>query len=377
MSKLATWLGGHDEVRDGKQPVGRHRVAWVLLCALVILAGVELAAQVREHLLSGRTARTTLVADSEYVVDPVTGLRLLRPNATLESARHVLRTNSLGLRSDELATVKPQDEFRVIVIGASNVMGVFAASNSQTLPSLLEQELRARWSPRNVRVVNAGIAGSDLAAQGRMLKWLAERLTPDLVLFYSGANDISTYCWQRLPSTPHESRFGLPQLELPLGLQSVDLLLKNTAGLRRVAFAGAAVINAAELDTSDYRRRLVGLVQTAAAHRVRIVLATSARGYRAEQPVALQQQLATMDLKNKSCFDLAGLHTIYRRHNAVIHEVGAALGVPVVPIGELIPGGPDYFVDSTHFSERGIHQVVKHYAEFLTHADLNEPGARP
>ena len=376
MSKLATWLGGHDEVRDGKQPVGRHRVAWVLLLSLFLLVGVEVVAQIRSHLLTGNSILKSISGRSDYVIDAATGLRLLRPNATTQGARQTIRSNSLGLRSDELAAVKSHDETRIVVIGASNVMGADASDNDRTLPARLERGLRAQRPSAKVHVINAGIAGYGLGEQRRMFEYVAAKLAPDLAFAYVGTNNFAAYCRAAAsvsPASPHR----LPQWQLPRWLMSVDLLLKNTVVLRPASRVGTHHVDAKSVDISHYREQLVALVQAAQERRIAIALSTNARSYRPEQPAAVQERLATTARYYNPCFDVAGLHVLHARHNELIRQVGAEFGVPVVPIDSLVPGGSDYFVDSSHFNERGMQLVAKHYAEFLNQTPFLQAGARP
>src|SRR5688500_9743784 len=118
------WLVG------SRTPHG-SRIASVLLLFLLILVGVELALQVRSHVRYGQSIFNVLTEETRYVLDPATGLRLLRPNRTFSGSESIVRTNSLGLRGPELPVVPARGTLRIAVIGASTVMGAYARDNDQ------------------------------------------------------------------------------------------------------------------------------------------------------------------------------------------------------------------------------------------------------
>lgn len=351
LRSLGHWM---PPVKPGvaRRLAGRLRVLHVIAWTLAVLLAVELAAQVREQLLSGHSILNRVVSQPDFVRDERSGMWLLRPNAVIRGQQQEIRSNSLGLRSPELAPRAQPGEHRIAVIGASSVMGAYSPTNADTLPAVMEAQLR-RLSPRsNVRVINAGIAGYTLLDQRKMLDYVAERLAPELVFVYSGVNDFTGYC-RAGRSAVHVNPYRLPQFELPRWLMSVDLLLKNTVALRPAPRVSQRMVDARALDLGEYRRRVEDLVQAAQARGIRLVLATNARSYRPNQPLQVQEALARTARYYNDCFDLDGLNALYERHNAVIDEVGARLGVPVIAAGELVPGGTDYFVDSVHFTAKG------------------------
>ena len=342
---------------------GRLRVLHLLAWTLALLIAVEVLAQVREYWLFGRSILNSIVGQPDFVIDTATGLLLLRPNAVIRGRQQEILSNSLGLRSEELPAGKVSGQYRVAVIGASSVMGAYSKTNDDTLPAMLMARLRVALVGVDVRVINAGMVGYGLDDQRRMLGYVAHHLHPDLVFVYPGVNDFAGYC--RAARTPGVvNAYPLPQLELPRWLMSVDLLLKNTVALRPVTKVSNRVVNASTLDITAYRQRIEMLVMATRDRGVRLVLSTNARSYRPDQAPEVQQERARTARFYNPCFDVNGLNILYDRHNAVIDEVGAKYGVPVLHVGDRVPGEPIYFRDSVHFSTEGKALVAQMFAEY-------------
>ncbi len=105
--------------------------------------------------------------------------------ATFGPVPYRLRTNSLGMRSREVALEKPTGTTRIIALGDSHTDGFFV-DNEATYPWQLEQQLlEAR---HNVQVLNAAAGGGSIDKQFANLKTV-ETLNPDIVLLTFCTND--------------------------------------------------------------------------------------------------------------------------------------------------------------------------------------------
>lgn len=110
------------------------------------------------------------------------GLITLHPNIStyLPSYGHDVRTNSFGFRDEPVSRVKPEDVFRVIIVGDS-FMEALQVAHEQSLPHLVEDRL-TEDSGRRIEVLNAGVSGWGTDDQ---LDWLRRDgfdLDPDLVV---------------------------------------------------------------------------------------------------------------------------------------------------------------------------------------------------
>lgn len=101
-----------------------------------------------------------------------------------------IRTNALGLRDDELAATKNENEIRILLIGDSVVAG-FEVQRQQTLEFQLQTLLQQRFPEKKIEVINAGVRGYGTDQE---LLYLIKRglaLHPDVVVLgFVPANDL-------------------------------------------------------------------------------------------------------------------------------------------------------------------------------------------
>jgi len=206
----------------------------VLLSAFIIFLLLETSLQVRSHFRYKQSVFNVFTDETRYVYDEATGLKLLRPNHVFIGSQAEIRTNSIGLRNPEISPHRVPNSVRIAVVGASTVMGAYAARNENTFSALVEDQLRRRFPDRVIEVINAGIAGYSLQQQQQMLERLILPLQPDLVIVYPGFNDFSGYCHNESTSSKSNviKRQGLPLISMPSWLLSVELVTKNTVFLR-------------------------------------------------------------------------------------------------------------------------------------------------
>jgi lysophospholipase L1-like esterase len=105
-----------------------------------------------------------------------------------------IRTNSLGLRSADVAQPKPVDVFRILALGDSVTFG-WGLRGEDAYPSQLASLLATLRSDQRFEVVNAGVSGYGTWQQAL---WLAEAglaLQPDVVVVQAHLNDASDNLW--------------------------------------------------------------------------------------------------------------------------------------------------------------------------------------
>ena len=364
---------GRKSRKDATEPRLGHKLSMALLSAFVLLLALETAMQVRSHLRNGQSVLNAFTQETRYVVDPRTGLKVLRPNHVFVGSQVEMRTNSLGLRSPEISASKDPGTVRIAVIGASTVMGAYTSRNEGTFALRLDALLEASHPDRNFEVINAGIAGYGLIEQSQMLEKIILPLAPDLVIAYPGFNDFAGYCRSESdkPDAPKRpGRQGLPLVETPAWLLSIELLTKNTVALRTPPITSTSTRSVDSIDLTDYRKKLDVLGKLAQKSRVPVVLSSNARAYRPEQALAEQQALSETARYYNPCFDLDGLHKLYDLHNEEIKAAAARFELPFIPLDKEIPGGRTYFVDASHFSDAGEQLAAERLHGFLVDSAL-------
>ena len=103
-----------------------------------------------------------------------------------ESQEFSYRRNSFGLRGDEPEVPKPLGTQRVLFTGDSFTFGLGVKDDSDTFPTVLEQQLadeqQLAGEPRAVDIVNGGISGSLTGDWGALWRRTGEALDPDVVI---------------------------------------------------------------------------------------------------------------------------------------------------------------------------------------------------
>ena len=129
-----------------------------------------------------------------YLPDDYTGSRL-QPGWSgvfTKEGRAFASTNSAGFRDREHTPSKPENTFRILVLGDSYVEAV-QLPQEETFWSVLEQQLQAdfRHAGKQVEVIAMGISGWGTAQQSLALEHYGFIYDPDLVvLAFFGANDL-------------------------------------------------------------------------------------------------------------------------------------------------------------------------------------------
>ena len=162
----------------------------ILVPAALVTGSLAIALVLAELVLRA----TGFSFPSFTVPDPVTGSRL---RAGMEGRTRVegdtkIRINSRGLRDREHALPKPQDVYRIAVLGDSYAEAL-AVEIEETFWWLLAQRLeRCSFAPgKRIEAVNFGVSGYGTAQELLTLRHRAWEYSPDLVLlaFFPG-NDV-------------------------------------------------------------------------------------------------------------------------------------------------------------------------------------------
>ncbi|MBN2031315.1 hypothetical protein JW824_13865 [bacterium] len=104
------------------------------------------------------------------------------------------RINLQGFRDREYNMIKPQDIFRIIVLGDSITYGL-GVSWDETYPKIIEQLLNKRSTDSDQRyeVINFGVNGYNTVQEVEHLRINGVKYDPDMVLVGYNLNDVGNY----------------------------------------------------------------------------------------------------------------------------------------------------------------------------------------
>ncbi len=111
--------------------------------------------------------------------------------------------NSFGFRGVEISKEKPENVYRIIMLGGSTLFGYGASSDETTIPGFLQKKFETTDSDFKVEVINAGSSGAYSKTETLYVKHKLLDFDPDLIIVYDGWND------SRIPYTSHIGERGL------------------------------------------------------------------------------------------------------------------------------------------------------------------------
>lgn len=100
------------------------------------------------------------------------------------------RVNADGFRDSLYLRPKPENTFRVIVLGDSVAFG-YGVAASATFAKRMEREIAASVPGRRVEILNLGVSGYNPYTQAQLLRDLGLAYEPDLVLVQFCINDLN------------------------------------------------------------------------------------------------------------------------------------------------------------------------------------------
>ncbi len=169
----------------------KFRTALLASAALCFIAARSLAGPPKEA-FTPEELEVNLAWEREFAEKPRQAEILRGTRLYLNRPHHsrFYNINSLGLRGPEPKR-KEEGAFHVVVLGGSTVFGDTYKADDQTIPAMLESLLKERHPERSVAVYNLGIVGYEFQREIDLAKKYWQRLDPDLILFYHGANDLT------------------------------------------------------------------------------------------------------------------------------------------------------------------------------------------
>jgi len=98
--------------------------------------------------------------------------------------------NNEGFRGPEIQKEKPNDVYRIFVVGGSTVYGLGTTSDDTTIPGWLQQKLNAKSFDQKIEVINAGQVNMGSWGEIKTINNKLVNYAADLIIFYGGWNDL-------------------------------------------------------------------------------------------------------------------------------------------------------------------------------------------
>lgn len=310
------------------------------------------------------------------------------PNFQDDQSSH----NSFGFRGAEVTSPKPDDEFRIVCMGASTTYTIWVNDNQYTYPAQLETILNERGH-ENVTVINAGVlAWTSYETMINMLIRVVD-LEPDLLILHHAFNDVaSRIVWPPESYKGDNSGYLAPSFSYkppPWFEQStlIRMLLVQTGNTVPHTALGKSVFN--EADSSKYmeffKQRFGGKYPSGIFENVPV-----ADMIEANPPIYFERNTESILLNAKSrnipivamsfgysaqvgtiFFDIEGFEEATIQHNQILQELAGKHDVPFADFASHIPPNLEYWApDGIHVTEAGAKLKATFVADFLAKETL-------
>ncbi len=106
---------------------------------------------------------------------------------------HTFSTNNYGFRGDDLVMPKPENEYRIFLVGGST-MECFYLDDTESIENLMQQflndEIRGQDTSKQFQIYNAGKSGLRSDDHVALISQRLVHLQPDLIIVMCGLNDL-------------------------------------------------------------------------------------------------------------------------------------------------------------------------------------------
>jgi len=262
----------------------------------------------------------------------------MKPNIEVRT----IKTNSLGLRDEEISTNK-DNEFRILSLGESTTFGLWVKVE-ETYSSVLEG-LVEDMDGRLLRVINAGLPGYTLFQGYVYLEQRGIDLKPDAVMIYFGYNDF-------LPVANLRKRDGMAT-ESTRGLNDWELFEERQAFSWKLSYWLARRSNLVRAVLSFQQKRAKPEAIMANPDKVRMP-----REHREKLLKRFHDFCKEMDIE---FIIVVPWYLKFKKHVALLRKFAEENKVAIVDLPKDLKKSPKqkkrYFRDSTHPNPKG-HRII-------------------
>ena len=283
---------------------------------------------------------------------------------------YVVRTNSQGLASPEIAVERPTpDTLRILVAGDAFTMPE-GVNYEYSYPAVLGHELSDQLAPRKVQVINAGVTGYGPVQVSQQLKELVPLFKPDFVLYQYFINEVEEVGvdpadllksigltrkrFERLhdlKNAQYLEQSRMLSLRMAERITGIPSSWRYDKALLKYYRTGEQDLYS-DRNIAAVREHMQVMRDTCKRQGAQMIVYFVPAAVGVMPPAALSYFPWTENLSDSSRYDL-------NRPLAALQEIAADLGISVVdmtPPLKASPGAP-YFSDSWHWTVEG-HRVA-------------------
>ncbi len=262
------------------------------------------------------------------------------------------RTNSMGLRGEEISALPTAVRTRIACFGNSCTFG-WRLQEAETYEQQLERKLNARSGAAQFQVINCGVPGYSSLQGLRMLKEYLPILRPEIVTICYGWNDH----WAAGFDIEDKDQRTAPQCVLNVQnslsksylYRSIKyLLLAKYEKTQQYQFDRQSIHYRVSLD--DFAVNLRDIIAFCRSNGVQPILLTA--------PIGDPDPTVTNPME-----------VYHERYNQMVRGVAGENGAPLVDAAALFTGHPEYFddpkADFIHYNAKGAERIAAALADAI------------
>lgn len=336
----------------------------MIIIIVMLLLAAEGVMRARHYIKYGTV---TVINDLYY--DQNSGLNIPRPN--METG--TISINSLGFRGPEIEVPKPVNRIRIGFIGASTTYCAEVSSNKHVWTDIVTSELESHYLNQSFDYINGGVPGYSTETSLINLEKRVMPLNPDIVVIYHATNDLSGET-RKLAEKSEIKRSNLQKEESWIGKYSLlwHLVEKNLKliNLQQSIADESEMLsfNPQEMG-EEFRLNLEKLVDLAYREGAQLVALVTFSVHLRDRMTIDQQNAAMISARYYMPYITTNDYlSSFKRYNQIIKEVAEKKRALIITNENFIPGDPQHFADSVHFTDLGSQMQAKRVADGLVNS---------
>lgn len=283
----------------------------------------------------------------------------------------LIRSSSLGFRSEDVPEQKRPGTLRVICVGGSVVYDTRVGWD-EAWPNQLQKGLRQRYTNQVIEVLNAGIPSRTSADSLVNIGLRLLALSPDVIIVLHGVNDQKP---NRYPGFKPDYSHWYQKPEVPGARTYLNQLLDHSLFLAHVRYRVRFLVNpwlrenwrGEPMERYDevtkpgldaYKRNLESIIGMCRMQKVDVVFATA--GHSLDGNVDWNPGMGTRNplVNYHDCLTLKGIKDGFLKYNGVMRAVAASNDCVLVDLEKLLPEGKEWYQDDVHYTAKGSKKVA-------------------
>lgn len=284
----------------------------------------------------------------------------------------------ISSRHGELFSIeKPKGVFRIVCFGGSTTEQKIGGEH---YPLVLQSMLRERSSGKKIEVINVGNSAYATPHLLILLELDVVFWKPDLIILSENINDLSVQWWPNFifdysnkygtkyyTGPDYAARYSVANLifkhsRLYWFIKSrIESVMKREKSwpIMRKFYGDAPNPMAVRVFESNLRSFII----LAESNGIKVLLSTQPLQSREDYFV---RQFAYKPYNNQVLYPLHDEFLKHHKHfNSIIKKIAMDTGVLFLDNNQAMEGKGEYFIDSIHYTQKGIHRLANNYADFL------------